>query len=54
MVHKPDEAIKKAARIQNLKLAEATKYRREAPTFSDRTATSSDTLIEDLQKNGQK
>jgi len=50
--HKPDESLLKAARVQNEKLAKDTKYRKEAPTFKDRTATSSDTLIEELQKNG--
>ena len=50
--HKPDQALLKTVRLQNEKLAENTKYRREAPTFTDRSATSSDTLIEELQKNG--
>ena len=52
--HKPDEALKKAVHLQNEKLAENTKYRREVSTYKDHTATSSDTLIEELQKNGQK
>ena len=49
---KPDENLLKGVRLQNEKLAENTKYRKEVPTFKDRTATSSDTLIEELQKNG--
>jgi len=49
---KPDEKLLKAVRVQNETLAENTKYRKEVPTFKDRTATSSDTLIEELQKNG--
>ena len=52
--HKPDKALLKAVHLQNEKLAEKTKYRREVPTYKDHTATSSDTLIEELQKNGQK
>jgi hypothetical protein len=51
---KPDEKLLTATRVMNEKIAENTKYRKEAPTFNDRSATSSDTLIEDLQKNGQK
>ena len=50
--HKPDESLLKAVRLQNEKLAENTKYRREAPTFADSSATSSDELIEELQENG--
>jgi len=50
--HKPDKKLLDAVRLQNEKLAQSTKYRREAPTFNDKTATSSDTLIEELQKNG--
>tara|TARA_B100000470_G_scaffold192916_1_gene160696 strand:- start:31 stop:201 length:171 start_codon:yes stop_codon:yes gene_type:complete len=50
---KPDEKLLTAVRVMNEKIAENTKYRKEAPTFNDRSATSSDTLIEDLQ-NGQK
>lgn len=50
--HKPDKELLNAVRLQNEKLAENTKYRREVPTFNDHTATSSDTLIEELQKNG--
>jgi len=49
---KPDESLLTKVRVQNEKLAENTKYRKEVPTFNDHTATSSDTLIEELQKNG--
>ena len=49
---KPDKKLLKEARIQNEKLAANTKYRKEAPNYQDRSATSSDTLIEELQ-NGK-
>ena len=50
--HKPDKKLLKAARDQNVAIAEATKYRKEAPTYNDRQAVSSDSIIEELN-NGK-
>ena len=48
--HKPDESLLKAARVQNEKLAKDTKYRKEAPTFKDHKAKSSDKAVKKLNK----
>ena len=51
--HKPDKKLLKTVRLQNEEIAKNTKYRKEAPTYNDNQAVSSDSIIEDLQ-NGKK